>query len=206
VSLLQITTLPTELQLIIFENLRSDFSACLGLTCKKFYAMHRAFHGSIPFNTVYPCDCLGDCKERLPEFRQFGHRSQLPILLYLWMHHAGYELANSNHIFQRSQQIPVLNGPWQIGKDSIAKFEWALRFGEFGQGMRKVPQKAKAPFKKAKQKLAGKANSKTQDTSSREETVLVRSPYERLDSGEFTLERVHLCKLWSPEVLRRVVR
>jgi hypothetical protein len=122
------------------------------------------------------------------------------------MHSAGYELADSNKIFQRCKKAPVLNGPWQIGKESIAKLEWALRFGEFGQGVRSIPRKTKEPFKKIKRRLVERVDVGSQETLSTEERTLERSSYESLDSGEFTVERIHLCQLWSPQILRRLVR
>lgn len=44
---LQLRSIPAELHLAIFDRLDPVSSACLGLTCKPFYAMHRAFHGVV---------------------------------------------------------------------------------------------------------------------------------------------------------------
>lgn len=42
-----ITLLPPEVHLCIFDLLDPASSACLGVTCKKFYAIHRQRHGSV---------------------------------------------------------------------------------------------------------------------------------------------------------------
>jgi len=36
---------------MIFEHLDPVTSTCLGLTCKRFYAIHRAIHGSVPLKS-----------------------------------------------------------------------------------------------------------------------------------------------------------
>ena len=43
-----INTVPGEIILEIFDRLTAVDSACLGLTCKKFYAVHRARFGAVP--------------------------------------------------------------------------------------------------------------------------------------------------------------
>jgi hypothetical protein len=39
--------LPTELQCKVFSYLNPCFSTCLGITCKKFYSIHRSIHGRV---------------------------------------------------------------------------------------------------------------------------------------------------------------
>lgn len=48
-----LTTLPAELQLAIFKELHPVDSACLGVTCKALYTIHRELHGSVKLDTVY---------------------------------------------------------------------------------------------------------------------------------------------------------
>lgn len=43
--------LPTELQLVIFDYLDPVSSACLGITRKKFYGMHRERHGTVDLDS-----------------------------------------------------------------------------------------------------------------------------------------------------------
>jgi hypothetical protein len=43
----RLTTLPPELHLSIFDNLDPVSSACLGLTTKKFYPLHRSAHRKV---------------------------------------------------------------------------------------------------------------------------------------------------------------
>ncbi|KAF4618372.1 hypothetical protein G7Y89_g14933 [Cudoniella acicularis] len=45
-----ITTLPDEVQLSIINLLRPSESVMLGLTCKKFYAMHKELYGKVTIN------------------------------------------------------------------------------------------------------------------------------------------------------------
>lgn len=42
-----LVTLPTEIHLLILHHLDLVSSTCLGLTCKKFYPIHRELHGSV---------------------------------------------------------------------------------------------------------------------------------------------------------------
>jgi hypothetical protein len=42
-----LSALPTELVLKIFSYLCPGNSACLGLTCKRFYECHRQLHGNV---------------------------------------------------------------------------------------------------------------------------------------------------------------
>jgi len=42
-----ITTIPPELLCMIFELLGPVASTCAGLTCHKFYAIHRSYHGQV---------------------------------------------------------------------------------------------------------------------------------------------------------------
>jgi hypothetical protein len=42
---------PAEVHLLIFENLNAYDSTCLGLTCKKFYEIHRSIYGTVPLWT-----------------------------------------------------------------------------------------------------------------------------------------------------------
>jgi hypothetical protein len=53
-----ITRLPPELHLKIFENLHCLVcSTCLGLTCKAFYAIHKAKHGAVGLSQrCYPTE------------------------------------------------------------------------------------------------------------------------------------------------------
>ncbi|KAG9240942.1 hypothetical protein BJ878DRAFT_257251 [Calycina marina] len=47
-----ITTIPAEVELLLFEQLGVVTSTCLGLTCKKFYAIHKAMHGKVSLTSV----------------------------------------------------------------------------------------------------------------------------------------------------------
>jgi hypothetical protein len=46
-----LTLLPSELLLKIFSHLDPGSSACLGLTCKRLYLLHRSLHGSVRLET-----------------------------------------------------------------------------------------------------------------------------------------------------------
>jgi hypothetical protein len=46
-----ILNLPTEIHLEIFSHLNPGASACFGLTCKKFYSIHRSIHGTVSLYT-----------------------------------------------------------------------------------------------------------------------------------------------------------
>jgi hypothetical protein len=43
-----LTTISTEIQLMIFENLDRASSTCLGLASKHLYAIHKSIHGHVP--------------------------------------------------------------------------------------------------------------------------------------------------------------
>jgi len=47
----KLITLPSELYLQLFDLLGPADSTLLGLTCKSFYTIHRAIHGSVPLNS-----------------------------------------------------------------------------------------------------------------------------------------------------------
>jgi hypothetical protein len=49
-----LTTLPAEIHLKVFDLLDIDSSTCLGLTCTKFYPVHRAFHGPVHLKRYHP--------------------------------------------------------------------------------------------------------------------------------------------------------
>ena len=42
-----LSTIPEEVLCLFFENLDECASACLGLTCKKMYRIHRTFHPTL---------------------------------------------------------------------------------------------------------------------------------------------------------------
>lgn len=42
----ELSTLPEEIILLLFENLDECASACLGITCRKMYRLHRIVHPS----------------------------------------------------------------------------------------------------------------------------------------------------------------
>jgi len=47
---LTVQTLPTEIHLLIFDQLHVITSTCLGLTCKTFYNIHFNLHGKVPLD------------------------------------------------------------------------------------------------------------------------------------------------------------
>ena len=206
-SALQLTTLPPELHLLILENLRSDFPACLGLTCKMFYAIHRKMHKNVKFDAQYPCDCGDVCKERVPECRHFGHRSMLPYLLYDWMNKAGYELANSNQIFVRQKEVTGISRIWRSSAESIEKLEWMLRFGEQGKPFREVRPNLKKTVTKVKRHIwkrsfgwGGLLGLLWEQDCTR---VFQEQDRQFALQKRFLLQRVYICQLWSPKTLRR---
>ncbi|KAH6666015.1 hypothetical protein B0J14DRAFT_605119 [Halenospora varia] len=73
-----LTALPTELLLRIFNPLDYDTSTCLGLTCKRLWAIHED-EQEREERTQHRID-NGICSKR-----PFGKFSQLPFLLREWM-------------------------------------------------------------------------------------------------------------------------
>lgn len=76
--LLRLTNLTREVQLEIFDHLDPVTSACLGLTCKALYAIHRKFHGSVElWRPAQP----GSCEDKYACWK----RGELHTLLRAWM-------------------------------------------------------------------------------------------------------------------------
>jgi F-box-like len=49
-----LTNLPVEITLHILSYLNPGHSACLGLTCKRLYKLHREIHGNVSLHTRCP--------------------------------------------------------------------------------------------------------------------------------------------------------
>jgi hypothetical protein len=56
---LLVTATPPEIRNLIFKLFDPVASTCLGLTCKKFYGIHRSFHGSVSLAAKSPDDSGG---------------------------------------------------------------------------------------------------------------------------------------------------
>lgn len=90
----RLSSLPPELQLEIFERLHAVSSACLGLTCKKFYAIHWNIHGKVQIFDMEPL--TPELRTRKHEFSVPGDRIfergyfRLHHILDPWMLRAGY--------------------------------------------------------------------------------------------------------------------
>jgi len=48
-------TLPSELHIKVVQNLDRVSSVCLGVTNKKFYAIHKELHPKVPLIAAYLC-------------------------------------------------------------------------------------------------------------------------------------------------------
>lgn len=68
--LVAFTTVPSEVHLELFRHLHRVDSTCLGLTCKKFYNIHRQLHGMVGLGEWDMSDI---------------HSKQLHMLLKDWM-------------------------------------------------------------------------------------------------------------------------
>jgi hypothetical protein len=86
-----LTSLPPELHLKIFSELDGITSICLGLTCKKFYLIHKELHPSF-FNY------------RIPLSWYFEPSPGIDILLKEWYGKAGYKF--------RITYDSKVGGPW----------------------------------------------------------------------------------------------
>jgi hypothetical protein len=75
--------LPNELLLKIISHLSPGHSACLGLTCKRLYVLHRELHDSVSLDTR--CPTGGSMGPRLYELLEDWH---LPGFKYCW---CGYQ-------------------------------------------------------------------------------------------------------------------
>ena len=95
---LSLVTLPPELHLKIFD-LFSDYypvdSTCLGLTCKKFYPIHRAIWGSVSLSAwQFGDDCTGKWAYRLENLLEDFKPPGLyycPLRVYKWLTKERYE-------------------------------------------------------------------------------------------------------------------
>ena len=66
-----LSSLPPELQTQIFKQLDGATATCLGLTCKRFYPIHREKNGTVPAKKVWyqsmptPGNALGYRRDKL---------------------------------------------------------------------------------------------------------------------------------------------
>lgn len=51
IGMTTLNTLPHELIIHVYGHLSPGQSACVGLTCKTLYALHREIHGSVPLSS-----------------------------------------------------------------------------------------------------------------------------------------------------------
>lgn len=99
-------TIPNEVLLLLFETLKPTSSACLGLTCRKLYPIHRALHGTVSVKSkvlyrpyvsrdyIYLYDLLDEWVDpTLTYFKPFGKfATKEQILNYMEQFLANYEM------------------------------------------------------------------------------------------------------------------
>jgi hypothetical protein len=90
---LLLTTLPPELHLKLFEVLHPVESTCLSLTCKKFYSIYRAIHGTVNLDCWHISDdgkAVYALRHLLPEFKPQGTYYCL-LGIHKWLTKERYE-------------------------------------------------------------------------------------------------------------------
>lgn len=113
-------TLPAEIHLEIFSYLHSVYSTCLGLTCKKFYPIHRAMNGKVRLAQPHPLEFLNT----LPIYIQFDILSYLQPEFSTGLRRTSKKFYNIGHCLNGT--IPFISMAEWAGEEHVPDQFWHL--------------------------------------------------------------------------------
>jgi hypothetical protein len=136
-----LSMLPPQIHLKIFDILDAVRSTCLGLTCKKFYSIHRGVWGTVPLNAWkwYTEDnSAHTLRDLLEGFRPVG-LLYCPVRVRKWLTKERYEEVMEG-VYPTSKRQPLEPGPFPQTWDLFRPW---VQFNKEGNEIREIKQSGK---------------------------------------------------------------